>query len=103
MARRDVPFEAPWHAAACAIADKLVQDGIIAPDEWSAALGAERSRQEREGAADTADTYHEAVLAALVALLERKEGISADALSELERQWCEAYRVTPHGAPVRLD
>ena len=95
-------FDAPWQASVLAMADALVERGIITPAAWSEALGAALKEAERAGEPDTAATYYRCALAALERVAEAHGGISSAALGERRHAWEAAYRSTPHGKPVRL-
>ncbi len=96
-------FSEPWQAQVLAIADTLVQNGLFAPTEWSAALGAELQRAQDEGADDDQETYYRCALNALEKLVAGHSDIDSRAMSDMRRNWEQAYRSTPHGQPVELD
>jgi len=103
LAPRGPAFGEPWQAQALALADAMVRAGAATPEAWSAALGAALRAAEARGAPDDEATYYACVVAAL-------EAVTADAglVTPAERAarraaWEDAYRRTPHGAPVTLE
>ena len=99
----DPTFDEAWQAQSLAIADTLVDAGVLTATNWAAALGSELQSAARAGAADNADTYYLAVLAAAEKLLHRMEMISRDELDARVDAWRQAYLNTPHGKPVELE
>ncbi len=96
-------FDEPWQAQALALADTLVEAGILSASEWADALGAELRSSAAAGAADNIDTYYSAVLRAVETLL-RRSGITDKAeLGSRVEEWRQAYLNTPHGRPVELE
>jgi len=95
-------FDEPWQAQALALADGMVQGGIVSPDEWSQTLGAALHDATAQGKPDTAQTYYDAVLATLEELAENNAAISAADRATRRTQWENAYLATPHGQPVKL-
>ena len=81
-----------------ALATALVKEGRATPADWADALGAALREHYAAGAPDTDETYYRAALIAL----ERITPIAADDLAQRKADWEEAYRTTPHGAPVCL-
>ncbi len=96
-------FDEPWQAQILAIADALVERGIVTPVEWSERLGAALADAARQGAPDTAETYYRAVTAAVEAVLDARGEIDADSLAARIGAWTRAYERTPHGRPVELE
>ena len=96
-------FDEPWQAQVLAIADTLVQSGLFSAGEWSAALGAELSRVQKEGDDDNQETYYRCALNALEGLVAGNSDIDLRAMTRKREDWERAYRVTPHGQPVVLD
>ena len=91
-------FDAPWQAQAYAMAQVLIENGRIEPGDWAAALGATIRRRLAAGAADTTETYFEAVAEALETVL----ALGDDEIAGTADAWRQAYETTPHGQPVRL-
>jgi hypothetical protein len=98
----DPTFDEAWQAQSLAIADTLVDAGVLTAVGWGEALGSELQSAARAGAADNADTYYLAVLTAVEKLLRRIEMISRDELDARAEAWRQAYLNTPHGEPVEL-
>ena len=94
------PFAEPWHAETLAIADLLVEGGVVSAARWAEALGAEIAALKAEP--DDRETYFRAALAALVRLLAENGAVTRAELDERESQWERAYLTTPHGRPVEL-
>lgn len=88
-------FSEPWQARAFAIAILASRQGCFTWSEWTQTLSRELQR-----ASDAA--YFDCWLAALQSLLVGKGAIAPGELSERKQAWENAYRHTPHGAPVRL-
>jgi nitrile hydratase accessory protein len=93
-------FDEPWQAETLALADLLVQRGLISPARWAETLGAEIAA--RKAAPDDRETYYRAALAALERLLAEEGAVAPAELDARERQWERAYLRTPHGKPVEL-
>lgn len=93
-------FGEPWHAQTLALADLLVQRGVISPARWAETLGVEIKAL--KAAPDDRETYFRAVLAALERLLMENGAVTRVELDEREEQWERAYLRTPHGKPVEL-
>lgn len=98
----DPVFDEPWQAQAIGLAFSLSERGIFSPAEWSKALGAAHRALLAQGAADTPQTYYEAVASALESLVGRGNSVSREAIEERTEAWRRAYLNTPHGAPVEL-
>lgn len=88
-------FAEPWQARAFALAVLASRHGCFTWPEWTHALG-----RELQAAPDPA--YFECWLAALQGLLIGKGAVAQGELSERRHAWEDAYRRTPHGAPVSL-
>jgi hypothetical protein len=98
----DPTFDEAWQAQSLAIADTLVNSGVVTATRWAEALGSELKSAARAGAADDADTYYLAVLGAVEKLLRQIEIIGRDELDARVEAWRQAYLSTPHGEPVEL-
>jgi Nitrile hydratase beta subunit, N-terminal len=98
----DPTFDEAWQAQSLAIADTLVDAGVVTAMGWAEALGSELQSAARAGAADNADTYYLAVLGAVEKLLRHTETIGRDELDYRVEAWRQAYLNTPHGKPVEL-
>jgi len=95
--RADLGFAEPWQARAFAIAVLAARKGCFTGSEWSHTLGSEL-----QAAVSPESEYFDRWLAALQSLLVDKGAVTARDLAERRRAWEEAYRRTPHGAPVSL-
>jgi hypothetical protein len=93
-------FGEPWHAQTLALADLLIQRGVISAARWAETLGAEIAAL--KAAPDDRETYFRAVLAALARALEETGAVTSAELDEREHQWERAYLRTPDGQPVEL-
>jgi hypothetical protein len=98
----DPTFDEAWQAQSLAIADTLVDAGVVTSMGWAEALGFELQSAARADAADNADTYYLAVLGAVEKLLRQIEIIGRDELDARVEAWRRAYLSTPHGRPVEL-
>jgi nitrile hydratase accessory protein len=96
-------FDEPWQAQALGLAFSLAERGVYSSAEWSQTLGAEHRRLLEGGAADTPQSYYEAVVKALERLLREKGPLSIDMLEDRVSNWRKAYQNTPHGQPVNLE
>jgi Nitrile hydratase beta subunit len=93
-------FGEAWHAQTLALADLLVERGVISSAQWADTLGAEIKALKAEP--DDRETYYCATLAALERALMESGAITHAELDEREHQWERAYLRTPHGQPVEL-
>lgn len=91
-------FAEPWQAQAFALTLKLHEGGAFTWAEWAQALSEELNADP----GDNGTRYYDHWLAALEALVTSRALASAASLAERKTAWAEAYRVTPHGAPVEL-
>lgn len=96
-------FATPWQARAFALAVELRQAGVFDWSQWSASLGEEILRAQKEGDPDLGDSYYEHWLGTLERLAQEKELVSGEGLASRREAWREAARDTPHGEPIRLD
>ena len=94
-------FDEQWQAQVLAMADLLIQSGQIDAAEWSQVLGRSLKKWQPEQA-DTITNYYCAVLEALAMLIDQKELLTMDQISQREDDWKSAYLSTPHGQPVKL-
>lgn len=95
-------FNEGWQAQVLAIAQNLVDEGAIAADEWSNALGAALKKTQTDAESDTVENYYQAALQALETVLQSNCGISKKAMKQRKSDWIRAYETTPHGQPVKL-
>ena len=95
-------FDAPWEAAAFALAVRLSREGWFTWGEWAEALGAEIAAARRAGDPDRGDTYYAHWVRALERLCAER-GLTVPAQVDLrQEEWRRAYLHTPHGRPVEL-
>jgi hypothetical protein len=95
-------FDEPWQAQVLAIADALIERGILAPALWSQVLGEEVRGAFECGETDGVETYYLAALRALERVTASNCAIDAEAAARRRAEWEEAYEATPHGQPVTL-
>ncbi len=91
-------FAEPWQAQAFALTLKLHEGGAFSWPEWAAALSAELAKDHH----DDGSRYYEHWVAALEALVTARSLAAPSDLTARKLDWAEAYRRTPHGAPVEL-
>jgi hypothetical protein len=96
-------FQEAWHAQVISLAFNLVERGEFSNVQWSDALGAELAKARDSGIQEDSNTYYCAALAALEALLDAGQSLSAQAVDGRTEAWRSAYLRTPHGQPVELD
>jgi hypothetical protein len=85
-----------------AIADALIEKGIIAATLWSEVLGDELRGAHNRGERDGVETYYLAALRALERVAASHCAIDAESVAHRRAEWEEAYEATPHGKPVML-
>jgi nitrile hydratase accessory protein len=95
-------FAEPWQAQAFALAVRLSEAGFFTWREWADELAAVLREAATPELPDDGSHYYDHWLLALERLCLSKDLTSAEALSERETAWAEAYRRTPHGRPVAL-
>jgi nitrile hydratase accessory protein len=95
-------FAEPWQAQAFALAVKLSEQGHFTWQEWAAALANELKAATSRGEPDDGSHYYDHWLAALEHLVTVRGLVNSAALTTRKEAWAEAYRSTPHGAPVKL-
>ena len=98
----DMPFAAPWHAAAFAMTVHLHERGLFTWPDWAAALGRALAADEKAGRLEGSDDYYRAWIAALQELLAANGVAGAPEIEIVMKEWKAAYLATPHGEPVRL-
>jgi len=91
-------FEEPWQAQAFALAVQLSAEGAFTWPEWAEALSREIARDP----GDDGLRYYEHWVAALEALAAGRGLAAASEMAARKTDWAEAYRRTPHGAPIEL-
>lgn len=97
-----IEFAEPWQARAFAIAVIASQQGCFSWSEWTHSLGSELQRASGADPKAVEAAYFDCWLSALQSLLLAKGSVGQAELSERRRAWEDAYRRTPHGAPVSL-
>jgi nitrile hydratase accessory protein len=91
-------FSEPWQAQAFALAVQLNAEGAFTWTEWAQAL----AQQLAGDPGDDGSRYYNHWVAALEVLVARR-GLAAESeIASRKADWAEAYRHTPHGAPVEL-
>lgn len=91
-------FAEPWQAQAFALVLRLHARGAFSWTEWAAAL----SEALAGDPGDDGSRYYHHWVSALEALAERRSLVGASELAARKTVWEQAYRDTPHGAPVAL-
>ena len=91
-------FAEPWQAQAFALTVRLHAEGAFTWPEWAAAL----SEALAGDPGDDGSRYYHHWVAALEAVATRRSLVTSAELARRKRAWAEAYRHTPHGAPVEL-
>ncbi len=97
-----VAFAEPWQARAFAMAVLASREGCFTWSEWTHALSRELQRASGADPKAAGTSYFECWLSALQSLLADKGAIGLAELRERKHAWEDAYRRTPHGAPVIL-
>ena len=92
-------FDAAWQVEALAMANALIEAGVISANDWSEGLG---QKLREDGVSDDVTGYYRAVLRNLEALLDQPELIPEAEQSSRKAEWEAAYLRTPHGKPVCL-
>jgi len=91
-------FAEPWQAQAFALAVRLHAEGAFTWAEWAAVL----SDALAADSDDDGSHYYDHWVEALEALVECQSLASAAELAARKAAWEQAYKSTPHGAPVAL-
>jgi len=91
-------FAEPWQAQAFALAVQLNAVGAFTWAEWAQALSRELARHPT----DDGGRYYQHWVATLEALTAERGLAAAPEMATRKADWAEAYRQTPHGAPVAL-
>ena len=94
-------FDDAWQAEVLAMAQVLIDTGVITAADWADGLGAALREVQVDDESDTVQNYYLAALTALERLLV-SSGISAEDMDAQKQAWVAAYRATPHGEPVKL-
>ena len=94
-------FMEPWQARAFAMTVKLAEEGVFSWGEWCEALSGEIKRAQAAGDPDLGDTYYLHWLAALEALVVKKQVSNKQGLDQAFHDWRAADHARVHGeAPV---
>ena len=97
MTQQDAPaFDEPWQAQAYAMAQVLIENGAISPQDWANAFGDAIRTRLSAGEEDTTDTYFSAIGDALASVL----ALEGPELDQTMSDWRNAFETTPHGKPV---
>ena len=96
-------FQAPWQAAAFALAVRLSMEGHFTWSEWTTVFSAEIWKAQKEGDPDLGNTYYHHWVRALERLCGQRRLVGADEIGKRTEEWRQAYLNTPHGKPVDLD
>lgn len=99
----EVVFQEAWHAQIISLAFNLVERGQFSNVQWSDALGAELAKARDSDAPEDSNTYYCAALAALEALLNEQQSLTAETVDGRTEAWRSAYLHTPHGQPLELN
>ena len=91
-------FAEPWQAQAFALVVRLHAEGAFTWTEWAAAL----SDALAGDPGDDGSRYYHHWVEALEQLAARRSLVSSAELAARKSAWEQAYRSTPHGAPVAL-
>ena len=95
-------FQAPWQAAAFALAVRLSAEGHFTWPEWTEVFSAEIKKAQEQGDPDLGNTYYDHWVNALERLVEERCLIGHDAMNQRTEEWRQAYWNTPHGKPIDL-
>ena len=95
-------FAEPWHAQLFAVTHALASSGHFAWSDWSVHFSAALAVADDTGAAKDGSAYYDVWLAAFEDFLIARGLADATGLADIKHGWTEAYRATPHGAPVEL-
>ena len=95
-------FQAPWQAAAFALAVRLSAEGHFTWPEWTEVFSAEIRKAQEEGDPDLGNTYYNHWVNTLERLCEERCLVVYDDMGQRTEEWRQAYLNTPHGKPVEL-
>ena len=96
------PFDEPWHAEVFAVTIHLSEQNLFSWVEWTDAIGKKISKVNPRRSIDGSNDYYTLWLQALIELISTKGITDAEAISDVQKRWADAYRNTPHGKPVKL-
>jgi nitrile hydratase accessory protein len=95
-------FQAPWEAAAFALAVRLSAEGHFTWPEWTQVFTAEIQKAQEKGDPDLGNTYYHHWVEALERLCEERRLVAHDDMTQRTEEWRQAYWNTPHGKPIEL-
>lgn len=95
-------FQAPWQAAAFALAVRLSSDGHFTWKEWTEVFSTEIRSAQGGGETDFDNTYYLYWMNALEQLCEERSLVANSDLRQRKEEWRQAYLNTPHGKPIEL-
>ena len=96
------PFDEPWHAEVFAVTVHLSDQNLFSWAEWTDAIGEQISKMKLIRPIDGSNDYYNIWLQALIELISNKAITDAEAISDVQNCWADAYRNTHHGKPVKL-
>ena len=96
------PFDEPWHAELFAVTVHLSERNLFSWAEWTDEIGEQISKVKLKRPIDGSNDYYNIWLQALIELISNKGITDAEAISDVQNCWADAYRNTPHGKPVKL-
>jgi len=95
-------FAEPWHAEVFALTMDLSDNGHFTWSEWTKAFGARLKAAAVAGGPTDGSDYYDVWLETLETFLAEKNLLTPAAVTAARDAWADAYRSTPHGAPVQL-
>ena len=95
-------FDEPWHAELFAVTVHLSERNLFSWAQWRDALGEQINEVKLTRPIDGSNDYYIIWLQALIELISTKGITDAEAISDVQNNWADAYRNTPHGKPVKL-
>tara|TARA_B100001564_G_C20599115_1_gene651775 strand:- start:570 stop:902 length:333 start_codon:yes stop_codon:yes gene_type:complete len=96
------PFDEPWHAELFAVTVHLSDRNLFSWAQWTDALAEQINAVKLTRPIDGSNDYYNVWLQALIELISTKGITDAEAISNVQNHWADAYRNTPHGKPVKL-
>lgn len=96
-------FDAPWQAEAYGLSQALIEAGHVSANQWAKTMNRVlRRKLYDEGLPDNAGTYSAAVVEALGEVASINGIVTVQELEQRAEAWRSAYKLTPHGKPVKL-
>ena len=96
------PFEETWHAELFAVTVHLSERNLFSWAQWTDALGEQINAVKFTRPIDGSNDYYNIWMQALIELISAEGITDAEAISNVQNHWADAYRNTPHGKPVKL-